>query len=82
MQKKVRKEILVIDNLVRTQMEILDRHVDNFFSDTISLIMNFAPYLQKVVFGRYTRTLEHRIILVRRGSTTRNISFDNYRWVL
>ena len=44
----------------------------------MSLIMNFEPYVHKVVLGRPIRTPEHRVILVRRGSTTFNISYSDY----
>lgn len=57
---------------------MFDRYSDNYFSDTMSLIMNFEPYVRKVVLDRPTRTLEHRVILVRRGSSTINISFSEY----
>ncbi|MBR1834512.1 MAG: AraC family transcriptional regulator [Bacteroidales bacterium] len=59
-------------------MHVFDRYGDNYFSDTISLIMNFEPYVHRVVLGRPIRTPEHRIILVRQGTTTINVSYNNY----
>ena len=78
MQKNDSQSIHVIDNSVREQMHVFDRHGDNYFSDTISLIMNFEPYVHRVVFGRPNRPLEHRIILVRQGNTTINVSYNDY----
>lgn len=78
MQKGTSQSIHVIDNSIREQMQLFDRYGDNFFSDTISLIMNFEPYSHKVVVGRPTRTPDHRVILVRRGTTTINVSYNDY----
>lgn len=78
MQKGTSQSIHVIDNSIREQMQLFDRYGDNFFSDTISLIMNFEPYSHKVVFGRPTRTPDHRVILVRRGTMTINVSYNDY----
>lgn len=44
MQKNDSQSVHVIDNSVREQMRVFDRYGDNYFSDTISLIMNFEPY--------------------------------------
>lgn len=78
MQKNDRQSVHVIDNSIRDQMRVFDRYGDNFFSDTISLIMNFEPYVHRVVLGRPTRPPEHRIILVRQGNTTINVSYNEY----
>jgi AraC-like DNA-binding protein len=78
MQKNDSQSVHVIDNSVREQMHVFDRYGDNYFSDTISLIMNFEPYVHRVVFGRPNRTLEHRIILVRQGNTTIDVSYNEY----
>lgn len=78
MQKDDSKSIHVIDKSIRAQMQVLDRYGDNYFSDTISLIMDFEPYVRKVVLGRPTRTPDHRVILVRRGTTTINVSYNDY----
>ena len=78
MQKNDSQSIHVIDNSVREQMRFFDRYEDNYFSDTISLITNFEPYAKKVRIGLPTRTLEHRIILVRQGTTTINVSYNGY----
>lgn len=78
MQKNDSHSVHVIDNQVREKMHILDHLGDNYFSDTISLIMNFEPYVHKVVLGRPTRTPEHRIILVRQGSTTITVNYNDY----
>jgi len=78
MQKNDSQSIHVIDNSVREQMHFFDRYEDNYFSDTISLITNFEPYAKKVRIGLPTRTLEHRIILVRQGTTTINVSYNGY----
>ena len=78
MQKNNSKSIHVIDSSVREQMHVFDRYEDNYFSDTISLITNFEPYAKKVRIGRPTRTPEHRIILVRQGTTTINVSYNDY----
>ena len=78
MQKNDSQSIHVIDNSVRGQMQLFDRYGDNYFSETISLIMNFEPYVHRVVLGRPSRTPEHRIILVRRGTSTINVSYNDY----
>ena len=78
MQKNDSQSIHIIDNSVREQMRIFDRYGDNYFSETMSLIMNFEPYVHRVVLGRPTRTPEHRVILVRRGTSTINISYNDY----
>lgn len=78
MQKNDSQIVHVIDNSVREQMHLFDRYGDNCFNETISLIMNFEPYVHKVVPGRPYRTPEHRIILVRRGTSTINISYNDY----
>ena len=78
MQKHNSQGIHIIDNSVREQMRLFDRYGDNYFSETMSLIMNFEPYVHRVVLGRPTRTPEHRVILVRRGMTTINISYNDY----
>lgn len=78
MQKNDIQSIHVIDNSVRGQMQLFDRYGDNYFSETISLIMNFEPYVHRVVLGRPSRTPEHRIILVRRGTSTINVSYNDY----
>ena len=78
MQKNDSHSVHVIDNQVREKMHILDHLGNNYFSDTISLIMNFEPYVHKVVLGRPTRTHEHRIILVRQGSTTITVNYNDY----
>ena len=78
MQKNDSQSVHVIDNSVRDQMRVFDRYGDNYFSDTISLIMNFEPYVHRVVLGRPTRTPEHRIILVRQGTSTINVSYNDY----
>ena len=78
MQKNDSQSVHVIDNSIREQMSLFDRFGDNYFSDTISLIMNFEPYVHRVVLGRPTRTPEHRIILVRQGNTTINVSYNEY----
>jgi AraC-like DNA-binding protein len=78
MQKNDSQSVHVIDNSIREQMSLFDRFGDNYFNDTISLIMNFEPYVHRVVLGRPTRTPEHRIILVRQGNTTINVSYNEY----
>lgn len=78
MKNEESHSVHVIDNSIRNQMHNLDRQRENFFSDHFSFIMNFEPYREKVVFGRPTRTPEHRIVLVRKGSTTLNISCSVY----
>ena len=78
MQKNDSQSIHVIDNSVRGQMQLFDRYGDNYFSETISLIMNFEPYVHRVVLGRPSRTPEHRIILVRWGTSTINVSYNDY----
>ena len=78
MQKSDSQGIHIIDNSVREQMHLFDRQGENYFSETMSLIMNFEPYVHRVVLGRPTRTPEHRVILVRRGSSTINVSYNDY----
>lgn len=78
MQKNDSQGIHIIDNSVREQMRLFDRYGDNYFSETMSLIMNFEPYVHRVVLGRPTRTPEHRVILVRQGTSTINISYNDY----
>lgn len=79
MKKSSNKEIRVIDNEVKKQMEYLSRNYDNYFSDTLSLIMNFEPLRQKVVLDRPTRTLEHRIVLVQSGFSCFQIMSYEYK---
>ena len=40
--------------------------------------MIFEPSVHRVVLGRPSRTPEHRIILVRRGTSTINVSYNDY----
>lgn len=78
MQKNDSQGIRVIDNSIRKQMQYLDRYGDNYFSEAISLIMNLEPYVNRVVLGLPSRTHEHLIILVRRGTSTINVSYNDY----
>lgn len=61
------KEIHVIDNLVRSKMHLLDNNKENFFSEGLSLITDYAPYRDRVVIGKVMQSPEHRIIYVKQG---------------
>lgn len=72
------KEIFEIDNSVRERMSLLDPRMHNFFDKDFTLIMDFAPYRDKIVFGKPMRTPEHRIFYVSEGHATFQIGFDEF----
>lgn len=61
------KEIHVIDNSVRSRMRLLDSNKENFFSEGLTLITNYAPYRGHVVINKVAQSPEHRIIYVKQG---------------
>lgn len=72
------QNIHIIDNSVRNLMKMFDHRGDNYFGETISLIMNFEPYRNRTVLGRPFRIQEHCITLVTRGTATFNFSYNEY----
>ena len=70
--------IHLIDNSVRAKMALLDKYGDNFFSEKLTIITKFAPYVKYVEMNLPVRTPEHRIIFVRKGTKLINISFRDY----
>lgn len=74
----VAKEIFEIDNSVREKMSLLDPRMHNFFENDFTLIMDFTPYRDKIVFGKPMRTPEHRLIYVSEGNANFQIGFDEF----
>lgn len=71
-------KVFEIDNSVRERMTYFDPQRHNFFEKDFSLMMDFAPYRDKIVFGKPMRTPEHRLIFVEEGNATLQISFGEY----
>lgn len=69
----------LIDHSIREKMTLLDKYGDNVFSDKLTIITNFAPYAKYVRLNVPARSPEHRIIFVRQGTKTLNISFRDYK---
>lgn len=79
MNREDRSPLYEIDNLVRETMTVLDRRGRNYFSEHFSLIMDFTPYVERVVIGKLMRTPNHRIILVRQGSATISFNMESHQ---
>lgn len=71
-------KVFEIGNSVRERMSLLDPLKHNYFDINFSLIMDFAPYREKIIFGKPMRSPEHRIIYVSEGNATLQIGFDSY----
>lgn len=68
-----------IDNSIRDKMALLDKYSDNFFSEKLTIITDFTPYVKYVQINLPARTPEHRIVFVRRGTKVLNVSFRDYK---
>ncbi len=72
------RNVYEIDNDVRDKMTFFDPQRHNYFGKDFSLMMDFAPYRDKIVFGKPMRTSEHVLIYVERGYAMLQISFGDY----
>lgn len=79
MKKEEKLGLHEIDNLVRDTMAALDRKGWNYFSDSFSLIMDFAPYVEHVVLKKLIRSPEHRLFFVIHGSATIDINMERHQ---
>ncbi len=71
-------KIHFIDKKVTDKMSILDLNNNNIFTDYLSLIMNFSPYIDRIVFGKTMKTTDYHIIYVERGNATIKFNMMEY----
>lgn len=74
------KYLFEIDNSVKERMALLDPGMHNYFGDIFSLIMDFAPYINMVVFDKPMLTREHELLYVIAGSAEFQIGYEEYEF--
>ena len=79
MKKEEKSALYEIDNMVRDTMLLLDRKGFNLFFDNFSLIMDFSPYVDRVVVGKNMRTPEHRLVFILRGAATIDVNLERHQ---
>ena len=67
-----------INEKVKEKMKVFDIEHRNIFEDYLTLIMDFSPYISKIVFGKTMKNLDYRIIYVKCGSAVINFNMVEY----
>lgn len=73
---KNKESILEIDEQRRKEMAFMDKDGNNFFSEKISLVMDFSPYIEEMEEPRYTP--EYRIVYLKEGTAVHSINYEDY----
>lgn len=73
---KSKESILEIDEQRRKEMAFMDKDGNNFFSEKISLVMDFSPYIEEMEEPRYTP--EYRIVYLKEGTAVHSINYEDY----
>ena len=60
--------IYFIDEKTREKMRVFDMDGKNIFTSYLTLIMDFSPYISRIVFGKTLKNTDYRIIYVKQGS--------------
>lgn len=67
-----------INEKVTEKMKVFDIECKNIFKDYLTLIMDFSPYISKIVFGKTMKNLDYRIIYVKEGSAVIKFNMIEY----
>lgn len=67
-----------IDEKTREKMRVFDMAGKNIFTSYLTLIMDFSPYISKIVFGKTMKNMDYRIIYVKEGSAVIKFNLVEY----
>ena len=67
-----------INEKVKEKMKVFDVEHKNIFEDYLTLIMDFSPYISKIVFGKIMKNLDYRIIYVEGGNAVIKFNMVEY----
>ena len=79
MDSKNEMPIEEIDNSVKEKMDFWDRDRNNFFQNDLSVIMDISPYRSHIDIGKAVRTLEDKVVYVKRGEVLIEVAMERFR---